>query len=52
MQGTGCALSYTALRRLDADGKRAGCLIQVPERLTYQALRKNTAIRHADRHRR
>ena len=44
MQDSGCAISYTAFRRLTADGSRTGRLIEVPNRLTYRALLKNTAI--------
>ena len=44
MQDAGCAISYTAFRRLAAEGGRTGRLIRVPARLTYRALLKNTAI--------
>jgi len=44
MVDSGCALSYTAFRRISADGQRTGRLIHVPDRLTYQTLLKNTAI--------
>jgi len=44
MAETGCALSYTAYRRIDRDGGRTGALIRVPARLRYADLLKNTAI--------
>ncbi len=44
MRDKACALSYTAFRRISTDGARTGRLIPVPERLTYGALLKNTAI--------
>lgn len=44
MRETGCALSYTAFRRISADGRRTGRLIRVPDCLTYEELLKNTAI--------
>lgn len=44
MGAKACALSYTAFRRISADGARTGRLIQVPEQLTHDTLLKNTAI--------
>jgi len=38
------ALSYTAFRRIQADGGGPGQLISIPPRLTYRALLGNTAI--------
>lgn len=38
------ALSYTAFRRIQADGSGPGQLISIPPRLTYRALLGNTAI--------
>lgn len=38
------AFSYTAFRRIRADGSDPGHLIQVPSRLTYRMLLGNTAI--------
>lgn len=38
------ALSYTAFRRIQADGSGLGQLISIPSRLTYRALLGNTAI--------
>jgi teichuronic acid biosynthesis glycosyltransferase TuaG len=38
------ALSYTAFRRIQADGSGPGHLISIPPRLTYRALLGNTAI--------
>lgn len=38
------ALSYTAFRRIQADGSGEGHLIGIPPRLTYRALLGNTAI--------
>lgn len=38
MLDRGAALSYTAYRRIDADGTVSGRLIQVPERVTYSDL--------------
>lgn len=38
------ALSYTAFRRVSADGARLGSLIRIPRRVTYRALLGNTAI--------
>lgn len=44
MRDKACALSYTAFRRITADGAHTGRLIPVPAQLTYGALLKNTAI--------
>lgn len=44
MADTGCAISYTAFRRITADGERTGRLIRVPATVTYESLLKNTAI--------
>jgi teichuronic acid biosynthesis glycosyltransferase TuaG len=38
------ALSYTAFRRIQADGSGLGHLVGIPPRLTYRALLGNTAI--------
>lgn len=38
------AVSYTAFRRISADGGRIGRLIRVPKSLSYRQLLKNTAI--------
>jgi teichuronic acid biosynthesis glycosyltransferase TuaG len=38
------ALSYTAFRRIDESGAVTGRLIEVPPRLTYEQLLKNTSI--------
>jgi teichuronic acid biosynthesis glycosyltransferase TuaG len=38
------AVSYTAFRRINEDGSSPGRLVQVPTRLTYRQLLKNTAI--------
>lgn len=38
------ALSYTAFRRIQADGSRPGRLISIPPQLSYRALLGNTAI--------
>jgi teichuronic acid biosynthesis glycosyltransferase TuaG len=38
------AFSYTAFRRIQADGSGSGQLISIPSRLTYRALLGNTAI--------
>ena len=40
----GAAFSYTAYRRMSQDGTNTGRLIDVPERLTYEDLLRNTAI--------
>ncbi|HIC81091.1 MAG TPA: glycosyltransferase family 2 protein [Kiloniellaceae bacterium] len=44
MRQRDCAVSYTAFRRINEDGRQLGRLITVPERLTYAQLLKNTAI--------
>ena len=44
MQARGAALSFTAFRRMSADGARVGRLIHVPARLTYHELLGHTAI--------
>lgn len=44
MKAEGCALSYTAYRRVSADAQRIGRLIEVPPRMTYRRLLRNTAI--------
>jgi teichuronic acid biosynthesis glycosyltransferase TuaG len=44
MQRTQAALSFTQFRRVDAEGRTLGRLIDVPEQLSYRALLKNTAI--------
>ncbi|HMB76060.1 MAG TPA: glycosyltransferase family 2 protein [Kiloniellaceae bacterium] len=44
MAAGGFALGYTAFRRFSASADKPGRLIQVPPRLTYDALLKNTAI--------
>lgn len=44
MRETGCAISYTAFRRISDDGTRIGRVIEVPESLTYRQLLKRTAI--------
>lgn len=44
MQSGGYALSCTAFRRIPSEGGQPGRLIQVPDRLTYEGLLKNTAI--------
>ena len=44
MQARRAALSFTAFRRMSADGARVGRLIHVPARLTYQELLGDTAI--------
>ncbi len=40
----GGVLSFTAFRRMSADGSRLGRLIEVPARLSYARLLRNTAI--------
>ncbi len=44
MQERNCAISYTAYRRMSEDGRTIGPIIQVPPRLTYGQLLRNTAI--------
>lgn len=44
MRQSGCAVCFTAFRRMSADGGRIGRLIPVPERITYRQLLANTAI--------
>lgn len=44
MRSRGAALSFTAFRRISADGSRTGRQIHVPKRLTYRQLLGNTAI--------
>ena len=44
MQENDCAISYTAYRRMSEDGRKIGPIIQVPSRLTYAQLLRNTAI--------
>ena len=44
MRVTGCAISYTAFRRISDDGTRIGRVIEVPETMTYRQLLKRTAI--------
>lgn len=44
MKGHDAALSYTSFRRISEDGQRVGRLVEVPARLTYRQLLKNTAI--------
>lgn len=44
MQSLGAALSFTAFRRMSADGSRLGRLMHVPPHLTYHQLLGNTAI--------
>jgi teichuronic acid biosynthesis glycosyltransferase TuaG len=44
MQMRGAAFSFTAFRRISADGSRVGRIIHVPTRLTYRQLLGNTAI--------
>lgn len=43
-QRVGSKLSYTAYRRINADGSRVGGLIGIPPRLRYRQLLANTAI--------
>lgn len=38
------AITYTSYRRISEDGSRVGRLVEVPRRLTYNQLLKNTAI--------
>ena len=47
MRETGCAISYTAFRRISDDGTRIGRVIEVPESMTYRQLLKRTAIAHS-----
>lgn len=44
MDEKNAALSYTGYRRINEDGSRTGEYIHVPEKLSYHALLKNTAI--------
>ena len=44
MKETGAAFSFTAFRRISQDGTTVGRLINVPPRLGYSQLLKNTAI--------
>lgn len=44
MQQSGAALSYTAFRRINADGTRVGHLVRIPCKLDYASLLGNTAI--------
>jgi len=44
MQQSGAGLSYTAFRRMLADGSRIGRLIPVPKEMSYRRLLGNTAI--------
>ena len=44
MKTEGCALSYTAYRRISSDGRQVGRLMTVPPRMTYRGLLHNTAI--------
>lgn len=44
MRKTGCALSYTGYQRMTQDGRVLGRPIQVPERMTYRELLRNTAV--------
>ena len=44
MAAQDAAVSYTAFRRINEDGSRLGRLVEVPPRLTYAQLLKNTAI--------
>ena len=44
MAETGCALSYTAYRRMPEKGGTPGGVIQVPTQMTFKTLLKNTAI--------
>ncbi|MGF1631574.1 MAG: glycosyltransferase family 2 protein [Kiloniellaceae bacterium] len=44
MKAEEAAVSYTAFRRIDESGSRIGRLVQVPARLTYRQLLRNTAI--------
>lgn len=44
MSAHDAAVSYTAFRRINEDGSSLGRLVQVPARLTYRQLLKNTAI--------
>ena len=44
MKETGAAFSFTAFRRISQDGATVGRLINVPPRLGYSQLLKNTAI--------
>jgi teichuronic acid biosynthesis glycosyltransferase TuaG len=44
MQERGAALSFTAFRRISADGSRVGRILHVPAKLTYRQLLGNTAI--------
>ncbi|NIA69024.1 glycosyltransferase family 2 protein [Pelagibius litoralis] len=39
-----CAVSYTAFRRINEDGRQLGRLFSIPDSLTYAQLLKNTAI--------
>jgi len=43
-QAQGAHISYTEYRRISADSKNTGRLIEVPERLNYSGLLSNTAI--------
>lgn len=44
MKAKNAAVSYTAYRRISADGRRVGRLIGVPPQMRYHDLLKNTAI--------
>ena len=44
MREHGSAFSYTAYRRISADGLRTGRVVRVPARMTYSRLLGNTAI--------
>ena len=44
MRGRTAAISFTAFRRISADGGQTGRLIRVPASLTYRQLLGNTAI--------
>jgi teichuronic acid biosynthesis glycosyltransferase TuaG len=44
MQRRQATLCFTQFRRVDAEGHTVGRLINIPERLTYRDLLKNTAI--------
>ena len=44
MRDHGSVFSYTAYRRISADGMRVGRIVSVPARMTYSRLLGNTAI--------
>lgn len=40
----GAKVTFTGFRRMSADGAQTGCLINIPERITYRQLLGNTVI--------